>query len=144
MILTCFLLFDSRRLWKHVTKSLKDGNIDEATEHKHRLEERQRGEEKQRAADNKPWKPKYFTKEVQKNQRPCQTEEASGQRSRRSWSGLRVERADQTSLCLWNKQAYFSKLGIFLHQGEGWMYIHPLWKATWRQSAAAPSLSLAL
>lgn len=56
----------SRRLWKRVTKSLKDGNIDEATEHKHRLEERQRGEEKQRAADNKAWTPKYFSKEVQK------------------------------------------------------------------------------
>lgn len=54
-----------RRLWQNVTKSLKDGNIDEATGHKHRLEERQRGEEKQRAADNKPWTPKYFTKEVQ-------------------------------------------------------------------------------
>ncbi|XP_056877103.1 oxysterol-binding protein-related protein 10 isoform X1 [Takifugu flavidus] len=68
---------ESRRLWKRVTKSLKDGNIDEATEHKHRLEERQRGEEKQRAADNKAWTPKYFTKE-----------------------------------------------------GDGWMYIHPLWKPT--------------
>ncbi|XP_070777809.1 oxysterol-binding protein-related protein 10-like [Enoplosus armatus] len=54
---------ESRRLWQHVTKSLKDGNIDEATEHKHRLEERQRGEERQRAAGNKPWTPKYFTKE---------------------------------------------------------------------------------
>lgn len=54
-----------RRLWQHVTKSLKEGNIDEATEHKHRLEERQRGEERQRAADNKPWTPKYFSKEVQ-------------------------------------------------------------------------------
>lgn len=47
-----------------MTKSLKEGNIDEATEHKHRLEERQRGEERQRAADNTPWTPKYFTKEV--------------------------------------------------------------------------------
>ncbi|XP_053190307.1 oxysterol-binding protein-related protein 10-like isoform X2 [Scomber japonicus] len=54
---------ESRRLWQHVTKSLKEGNIDEATEHKHRLEERQRGDERQRAADNKPWTPKYFTKE---------------------------------------------------------------------------------
>ncbi|XP_044028417.1 oxysterol-binding protein-related protein 10 isoform X3 [Siniperca chuatsi] len=54
---------ESRRLWQHVTKSLKEGNIDEATEHKHRLEERQRGEERQRAADNKPWTPKYFSKE---------------------------------------------------------------------------------
>lgn len=47
-----------------MTKALKDGNIDEATGHKHRLEERQRAEEKQRAADNKPWTPKYFMKEV--------------------------------------------------------------------------------
>ncbi|XP_062291653.1 oxysterol-binding protein-related protein 10 isoform X1 [Scomber scombrus] len=54
---------ESRRLWQHVTKSLKEGNIDEATEHKHRLEERQRGDERQRAADNKPWTPKYFSKE---------------------------------------------------------------------------------
>uniref|UniRef100_A0A3Q0RFW1 Oxysterol-binding protein n=1 Tax=Amphilophus citrinellus TaxID=61819 RepID=A0A3Q0RFW1_AMPCI len=54
---------ESRRLWQHVTKSLKEGNIDEATEHKHRLEEYQRGEERQRSADNKSWTPKYFTKE---------------------------------------------------------------------------------
>uniref|UniRef100_A0A3Q2X304 Oxysterol-binding protein n=1 Tax=Haplochromis burtoni TaxID=8153 RepID=A0A3Q2X304_HAPBU len=54
---------ESRRLWQNVTKSLKEANIDEATEHKHRLEECQRGEERQRAADNKPWMPKYFTKE---------------------------------------------------------------------------------
>lgn len=54
---------ESRRLWQHVTVSLKEGNIDDATEHKHRLEERQRTDEKQRAANNKPWTPKYFTKE---------------------------------------------------------------------------------
>ncbi|KAM3858170.1 LOW QUALITY PROTEIN: oxysterol-binding protein-related protein 10 [Diretmus argenteus] len=54
---------ESRRLWQHVTKSLKEGDIDEATEHKHRLEERQRGDERQREADNKPWTPKYFSKE---------------------------------------------------------------------------------
>ncbi|CAN9504082.1 unnamed protein product [Ophioblennius macclurei] len=54
---------ESRRLWQHVTKSLKEGNIDGATEHKHRLEECQRGEERQRATDNKLWTPKYFTKE---------------------------------------------------------------------------------
>lgn len=53
-----------RRLWQRVTKSLKEGNMDEATEHKHRLEESQRVDERQRAAANKPWKPKYFTKEV--------------------------------------------------------------------------------
>ncbi|KAF6735337.1 Oxysterol-binding protein-related protein 10 [Oryzias melastigma] len=54
---------ESRRLWQHVTKALKEGNMDKATEHKHRLEENQRGEERQRAADNKPWTPRHFTKE---------------------------------------------------------------------------------
>ncbi|KAJ8000386.1 hypothetical protein DPEC_G00204280 [Dallia pectoralis] len=54
---------ESRRLWQHVTKSLKEGNIDKATEHKHRLEEHQRGEERQRTAENSPWTPKYFSKE---------------------------------------------------------------------------------
>ncbi|KAM6958670.1 oxysterol-binding protein-related protein 10-like isoform 1-T1 [Aplochiton taeniatus] len=54
---------ESRRLWQRVTQALKEGNIDEATEHKHRLEECQREEEKQRATESKPWMPKYFTKE---------------------------------------------------------------------------------
>uniref|UniRef100_A0A8C5FCZ5 Oxysterol-binding protein n=1 Tax=Gadus morhua TaxID=8049 RepID=A0A8C5FCZ5_GADMO len=54
---------ESRRLWQHVTRSLKEGNMEEATEHKHQLEERQRAEEKQRAGNNTPWTPKHFTKE---------------------------------------------------------------------------------
>ncbi|XP_068791600.1 oxysterol-binding protein-related protein 10 isoform X2 [Struthio camelus] len=54
---------ESRHLWQHVTNSLKEGNIDAATEHKHRLEERQRAEERQRIALTTPWKPKYFAKE---------------------------------------------------------------------------------
>ncbi|XP_018610318.1 oxysterol-binding protein-related protein 10 [Scleropages formosus] len=54
---------ESRRLWQHVTAALKKGNIDGATEHKHQLEECQRAEERQRAAANMPWKPKYFVKE---------------------------------------------------------------------------------
>ncbi|KAI4885225.1 hypothetical protein NFI96_027812 [Prochilodus magdalenae] len=54
---------ESRRLWQHVTKELKEGNIDAATEHKHQLEEGQRAEEKQRADSGSPWKPKYFTKQ---------------------------------------------------------------------------------
>lgn len=53
-----------RHLWQHVTNSLKEGNIDAATEHKHHLEERQRAEERQRVALTVPWKPKYFAKEV--------------------------------------------------------------------------------
>ncbi|XP_016096355.1 oxysterol-binding protein-related protein 10-like [Sinocyclocheilus grahami] len=54
---------ESRRLWQHVTAVLKEGNIDLATEHKHVLEEDQRSDERQRAANNMPWKPKYFNKE---------------------------------------------------------------------------------
>lgn len=51
---------ESRHLWQYVTNSLKEGNIDAATEHKHHLEERQRAEERQRMALTMPWKPKYF------------------------------------------------------------------------------------
>ncbi|XP_041649176.1 oxysterol-binding protein-related protein 10-like [Cheilinus undulatus] len=55
--------YESRRLWQHVTGSLKAGNMDAATEHKHFLEERQRSESKQRTANKTPWTPKYFVKE---------------------------------------------------------------------------------
>uniref|UniRef100_A0A7N6BV59 Oxysterol-binding protein n=1 Tax=Anabas testudineus TaxID=64144 RepID=A0A7N6BV59_ANATE len=55
--------YESQRLWQHVTASLKAGNIDAATEHKHCLEERQRSEGKRRAANKTPWKPRYFVKE---------------------------------------------------------------------------------
>uniref|UniRef100_A0A672NTX3 Oxysterol-binding protein n=1 Tax=Sinocyclocheilus grahami TaxID=75366 RepID=A0A672NTX3_SINGR len=54
---------ESRRLWQHMTAALKEGNVDLATEHKHVLEEDQRSDERQRAANNMPWKPKYFNKE---------------------------------------------------------------------------------
>ncbi|KAF4100825.1 hypothetical protein G5714_019021 [Onychostoma macrolepis] len=54
---------ESRRLWQHVTVALKEGNVDLATEHKHVLEEDQRSDERQRATNNMPWKPKYFNKE---------------------------------------------------------------------------------
>lgn len=61
---SCSVFCLSRRLWQHVTASLKAGNIDAATEHKHCLEERQRSEGKRRAANKTPWKPRYFVKEV--------------------------------------------------------------------------------
>ncbi|XP_072139635.1 oxysterol-binding protein-related protein 10 isoform X2 [Mobula birostris] len=56
-------LLESRRLWELVTNALKVGDIDAATENKHLLEEQQRTEERQRAATNTTWKPKYFIKE---------------------------------------------------------------------------------
>ncbi|XP_074539644.1 oxysterol-binding protein-related protein 10-like [Halichoeres trimaculatus] len=55
--------YESRRLWQHVTASLKAGNMDSATEHKHILEERQRRESKERSTTKTPWTPKYFIKE---------------------------------------------------------------------------------
>ncbi|KAF4020832.1 hypothetical protein G4228_012757 [Cervus hanglu yarkandensis] len=55
--------FESRRLWKNVTDSLRDSEIDKATEHKRTLEERQRTEERHRTETGTPWKTKYFIKE---------------------------------------------------------------------------------
>lgn len=55
--------FESRKLWQHVTESLREGDIDKATEHKRVLEERQRNEERHRAETGTPWHTKYFVKE---------------------------------------------------------------------------------
>ncbi|XP_077454494.1 oxysterol-binding protein-related protein 11-like isoform X2 [Stigmatopora argus] len=54
---------ESRHLWQHVTASLRAGKIDEAAEHKHILEEKQRSDCKQRAATRAPWAPTFFIKE---------------------------------------------------------------------------------
>jgi len=55
--------FESRRLWKNVTDSLRESEIDKATEHKRTLEERQRTEERHRTETGTLWKTKYFIKE---------------------------------------------------------------------------------
>ncbi|XP_069472738.1 oxysterol-binding protein-related protein 11 [Ambystoma mexicanum] len=55
--------FESRRLWKHVTASLGEADIDKATEHKRCLEERQRTEERNRTETETSWRTKYFAKE---------------------------------------------------------------------------------
>ncbi|XP_044294015.1 oxysterol-binding protein-related protein 11 isoform X2 [Varanus komodoensis] len=55
--------FESRKLWQHVTESLREGDIDKATEHKKALEERQRNEERLRAETGTPWHTKYFIKD---------------------------------------------------------------------------------
>ncbi|KAI7808384.1 oxysterol-binding protein-related protein 11 [Triplophysa rosa] len=52
--------YESRRLWQHVTESLKERDMDKATEHKRFLEERQRKEERHRAETQTPWRTKYF------------------------------------------------------------------------------------
>ncbi|XP_051567052.1 oxysterol-binding protein-related protein 11-like [Myxocyprinus asiaticus] len=52
--------YESRRLWQHVTESLKERDMDKATEHKRFLEEKQRKEERHRAETETPWRTKYF------------------------------------------------------------------------------------
>uniref|UniRef100_A0A672MWG3 Oxysterol-binding protein n=1 Tax=Sinocyclocheilus grahami TaxID=75366 RepID=A0A672MWG3_SINGR len=52
--------YESRRLWQHVTESLKERDMDKATEQKRFLEERQRKEERHRAETQTAWRTKYF------------------------------------------------------------------------------------
>uniref|UniRef100_A0A3Q3K5L9 Oxysterol-binding protein n=1 Tax=Monopterus albus TaxID=43700 RepID=A0A3Q3K5L9_MONAL len=54
---------ESRRLWQHVTESLRQKDIDKATEHKRILEERQRTEERHRAETETAWRTRYFDRE---------------------------------------------------------------------------------
>ncbi|XP_054335459.1 oxysterol-binding protein-related protein 10 isoform X5 [Pongo pygmaeus] len=52
-----------RNLWREVTRYLRLGDIDAATEQKRHLEEKQRVEERKRENLRTPWKPKYFIQE---------------------------------------------------------------------------------
>ncbi|XP_030061142.1 oxysterol-binding protein-related protein 9 isoform X4 [Microcaecilia unicolor] len=52
--------FESRRLWKDVTNNLKIKDIDAATEAKHRLEERQRAEARERKEKEIQWETRLF------------------------------------------------------------------------------------
>ncbi|KAL1021887.1 hypothetical protein UPYG_G00019320 [Umbra pygmaea] len=54
---------ESRRLWQHVTESLRQKDIEKATEHKRILEERQRTEERHRTETETPWRTRYFKSE---------------------------------------------------------------------------------
>jgi hypothetical protein len=54
-----FLLFYSR-LWREVTYYLRTKQIDQATDAKLRIEQKQRDEVKQRKETNSKWQTKYF------------------------------------------------------------------------------------
>ncbi|XP_066453699.1 oxysterol-binding protein-related protein 9 isoform X2 [Eleutherodactylus coqui] len=54
------LEYESRRLWKDVTYNLKIRDIDEATESKHRLEEKQRAEARERKEKEVQWETRLF------------------------------------------------------------------------------------
>nr|CAH8869884.1 unnamed protein product [Trichobilharzia regenti] len=51
---------ESRRLWEEVTYNLKVGNIDAATDAKHRLEQRQRDLARMRRDSKNTWTPEHF------------------------------------------------------------------------------------
>uniref|UniRef100_A0A667WRM7 Oxysterol-binding protein n=1 Tax=Myripristis murdjan TaxID=586833 RepID=A0A667WRM7_9TELE len=54
------LEYESRRLWKDVTLNLKLKDIDAATEAKHRLEEKQRAEARERKENERQWETRLF------------------------------------------------------------------------------------
>jgi len=49
------MLFTAARLWRDVTANLKLHNVEEATEHKHRIEQRQRDDAKCRLENGETW-----------------------------------------------------------------------------------------
>jgi len=51
---TVYVCFDAR-LWRDVTANLKLHNVAEATEHKHRIEQRQRDDAKHRLESGETW-----------------------------------------------------------------------------------------
>ena len=51
-------MFSFTRLWKEVTYHLKNKNVEQATAHKHKLEQRQREEAKERKEKNQKWETK--------------------------------------------------------------------------------------
>lgn len=59
-------VFFFRRLWQHVTESLRQKDIEKATEYKRILEERQRTEERHRTETETPWRTRYFESEVRR------------------------------------------------------------------------------
>ncbi|XP_028404768.1 oxysterol-binding protein-related protein 9-like [Dendronephthya gigantea] len=52
--------FESRRLWRDVTEALKTNDIESATAGKHKLEERQRAEARERKESGEKWQTKLF------------------------------------------------------------------------------------
>ncbi|XP_033992067.1 oxysterol-binding protein-related protein 9 isoform X6 [Trematomus bernacchii] len=54
------LEYESRRLWRDVTLNLKLKDIDSATEAKHSLEEKQRGEARERKENEQQWETRLF------------------------------------------------------------------------------------
>ncbi|KAJ3449786.1 oxysterol-binding protein-related protein [Anaeramoeba flamelloides] len=59
--------FESRRLWKEVTKGLKNDDVDYASKYKFALETKQREDRKVRKEDETVWETKYFDEDENGN-----------------------------------------------------------------------------
>ncbi|ORX67057.1 Oxysterol-binding protein [Linderina pennispora] len=61
---------ESRNLWKHVTKAIKDSDLDAATTYKSAIEEEQRQGVKKREAEKTRFTPRFFQLEIDGNYHP--------------------------------------------------------------------------
>jgi hypothetical protein len=66
---------ESRKFWQHVTQAIVEKRFAEATKVKTEIEERQREKAAARKAENKEWKPRFFTGSVTPAGKPELTEE---------------------------------------------------------------------
>ncbi|KAJ2392507.1 Oxysterol-binding protein OBPa [Coemansia sp. RSA 2611] len=61
---------ESRNLWKHVTKAIRESNLNDATTHKTAIEEAQRSQAKEREATGERFKPRFFQLEIDGHYHP--------------------------------------------------------------------------
>ena len=54
-------------MWQHVSRAVAESDMHVATSEKHKLEELQRTQAKQRRIDGTEWKPKLFTQDQMSN-----------------------------------------------------------------------------
>ena len=66
---------ESRRFWNDVTEAIMAKQFSKATDVKTQLEERQRERAAERKAQNKEWKPRFFTAAVEPKGQPVLTDE---------------------------------------------------------------------
>lgn len=66
---------ESRRFWNGVTESIVAKQFNAATSRKQELEERQRERAAERKAQQKEWKPRFFTSVTESNGRPLLTQD---------------------------------------------------------------------
>ncbi|KAJ2453775.1 Oxysterol-binding protein OBPa [Coemansia sp. RSA 2336] len=61
---------ESRNLWKHVTKAIRQSNLNDATMYKTAIEEEQRTRAKERESSGAPFRPRFFQLEIDGHYHP--------------------------------------------------------------------------